>query len=218
MSDWSGDRYRSEARGGLGVGILLVVVGALFLAGDLLNIDWNRYGWPMFVIVPGLAMLVLGLAIPHEAGLGLAIPGGVVTSVGLILAFQDSTDTYASWSYAWALVAPGSVGVSILLYGLLHRRLDLVDAGLRTAAVGLGLFVGFGLVFENVIGLDDTSQSTVLHDALPFMAVAMGVVIVLLNVIPRPHSSDPRATVSDTWGEHGPASPEPPAPLPPAAP
>jgi len=62
----------------------------------------------------------------------------------LILAFQDSTGAYASWSYAWALVAPGSVGVSLFLYGLLHRRLDLLDAGLRTAAVGLGLFVGSG--------------------------------------------------------------------------
>jgi hypothetical protein len=162
-------------------------------------------------------MLILGLAIPNEAGLGLAIPGGIVTSVGLILAFQDSTNTYASWSYAWALVAPGSVGVSILLYGLLHRRLDLLDAGLRTAAVGIGLFVGFGLFFENVIGLGDATGSTVLRDAMPFMAVAMGVAIVVLNVIPRPRSRDAGPTASDSWHDDGPAWPTPPAaPQPPA--
>ena len=151
MSGWSDDRNRKTERGGLALGVLLILTGALFLVGEQFNIDWGRYGWPAFVVVPGAAMLVLGLAIPNEAGLGLAIPGGIIASVGLILAFQAATDTYASWAYAWALVAPGSVGVSLFLYGLLHRRLDLLDAGLRSAAVGLGLFVGFGLFFENVV-------------------------------------------------------------------
>ena len=102
-----------------------------------------------------------------------------------MLAFQEATGTYASWAYAWALVAPGSVGVTLTLFGLLHRRWDLLDAGLRTAAVGLGLFVGFGLFFENIIGIDEGSQESVLRDALPVMAVALGVVIVIANLLPR---------------------------------
>jgi len=207
MSDWWEDRDRGAAQGGLALGVLLIVVGGLFLAGEQLNADWSRYGWPIFVIVPGLVLLVLGLAIPNEAGLGLAIPGGIIATVGLILAFQDATDTYASWSYAWALIAPGSVGVSLFLYGLLHRRLDLLDAGLRTAAVGLGLFVGFGLFFEDVVGLDDTSRSSVLRDALPFLAIALGAIIVLLNLIPRPRSKGAGPRASDTWHEDGPAAP-----------
>ena len=196
MSSWSDDRNRKTERGGLALGVLLIVGGALFLVGEQFNIDWGRYGWPAFVVVPGAAMLVLGLAIPNEAGLGLAIPGGIIASVGLILAFQAATDTYASWAYAWALVAPGSVGVSLFLYGLLHRRLDLLDAGLRSAAVGLGLFVGFGLFFENVIGLDDGAKTTALRDAMPFLAVALGVIIVVLNVLPRPHRGSDRVPPS----------------------
>jgi len=193
------DRDRNREHGGLAMGVLLIVLGVLVLAGEQFHIDWGRYGWPMFVIVPGVALLVLGLAVPSEGGLGMAIPGGIVLTVGLILAFQDSTGTYASWSYAWALVAPGSVGVSLFLYGLLHRRLDLLDAGLRTAAVGLGLFVGFGLFFENVIGIDEGGSTTVMRDAMPFLAVALGVIIVVLNILPRPHRSSDRPSPSDTW-------------------
>lgn len=214
MSNWWDDRDRDREHGGLALGVLLIVLGVLFLAGEQFHVDWSRYGWPMFVIVPGLVLLVLGLAVPNEAGLGMAIPGGIIATVGLILAFQDSTGTYASWSYAWALVAPGSVGVSLFLYGLLHRRLDLLDAGLRTAAVGLGLFVGFGLFFENVIGIDESGSTTALRDAMPFLAVALGVIIVVLNILPRPRRGSDRPAPSDTWRDDG--GSVPPAPQGPA--
>jgi hypothetical protein len=214
MSNWWDDRDRDRGHGGLVLGVLLIVLGALFLAGEQFHVDWGRYGWPMFVIVPGVVLLLLGLAVPNEAGLGMVIPGGIIATVGLILAFQDSTDTYASWSYAWALVAPGSVGVSLFLYGLLHRRLDLLDAGLRTAAVGLGLFVGFGLFFENVIGIDESGSTTALRDAMPFLAVALGVIIVVLNILPRPRRGSDRPVPSDTWHDGG--GSVPPAPQGPA--
>lgn len=212
MSNGWQDRDRGRDRSGLAMGVLFIVAGLLFLAAEVLHVDWGRYGWPMFVIVPGAAMLVLGLAIPNEAGLGFAIPGGILAAVGIILAFQDSTNAYASWAYAWALVAPGSVGVSLFLYGLLHRRFDLLDAGLRTAAVGLGLFVGFGLFFENLVGLDDGGSSTALRDAMPFLAVALGVIIVLLNVLPRPQIHGDQQASSDTWQGGGVSVPPPQGP------
>jgi hypothetical protein len=208
MSDRWDDRDRGAAQGGLALGVLLIVAGGLFLAGQTLNFDWTRYGWPLFVIVPGLALLVLGLAMPHEAGLGLAIPGGMVTTVGLILAFQSSTDTYASWAYAWALVAPGSVGAAMFLYGLLHRRPDLVDSGFRTGVVGLAVFVGFGFFFEDIVGLGEPSN--VVHDSLPFLVIALGAIIVLRSVLPLPHSKRTPATGAEARHEDGPTAPTPP--------
>ncbi len=133
---------RGSQAGTMIFGALLIALGAAFLVSEQVNFNWGEHGWPIFVIVPGLFLLLVGLAMPSEAGLGLAIPGGIITSVGLLLAFQDATGAWASWAYAWALIAPGSVGATLSLYGLLHRRMDLLDAGLRTAAVGLGLFVG----------------------------------------------------------------------------
>ena len=195
-------------RGMYTIGLLLVVLGAFFLITEQMNFDWDRHGWPMFVIVPGVLLLIVGLAIPHEGGLGAAIPGAIVTSVGLILAFQEATGAYASWAYAWALVAPGSVGVALAAWGLLHRRWDLLDSGLRSLATGLGLFIGFGLFFENVLNIDNGHSSVALRDALPLMAVGLGVLIVLWNLMPGRSRSNRPSPGSD-WLP--PAPPAPPA-------
>jgi len=215
--EWHERRGAPErGRGGaLGLGVLLVIVGLAFLAFDQFNIDLGRYGWPVYVIAPGVVLLLIGLAIPHEGGLGAAIPGGIITTVGLLLAYQESAHAYATWAYAWALVAPGSVGLTLTLYGLIHRRMDLVDSGLRTAAVGLGLFVGFGLFFENVIGLDDGQSASALQTALPILAVGLGVIIVIMNLIPRR-----TVRVSpEAWTQvQTPPQPPPTAAPPPAAP
>ena len=178
-----GRRGREDRSGRIALGIILMLLGAAFLASQQFSVNLGEHGWPLFVIVPGLVLVIVGLAVPGEAGLGPAIPGGIITAVGLVLALQDATGAWASWAYAWALVAPGSVGVILTAYGLLHRRGDLLDAGLRTALVGLGLFVGFGLFFENVIGLDRGAGSNVLSMLFPIMAVAAGVLIVLANLI-----------------------------------
>jgi len=191
LSDGWHDRggRRDGDVGGLVFGLLLILAGGAFLVSSVSGVDLGRWGWPVFVIAPGLVLLLVGLAIRSEGGLGAAIPGGLILSTGLLLAFQDATDTYASWAYAWALIAPGSVGVTLFLFGLTHARMDLIDAGLRTAAVGLGLFIGFGLFFENVIAIDEGHGSNALRDAMPFLAVAMGIVIVLINLLPH-HDRD----------------------------
>lgn len=196
--------------------MLLVLLGLFFLASEQFGADLSGYGWPIFVIAPGVFLLVLGLAIPHEGGLGAAIPGGLLTSVGLVLAFQYATGAYGSWAYAWALVAPGSVGVTLTLFGLLHRRGDLLDAGLRTAATGLGLFVGFGLFFENVVGVDDLNSTSALRDAFPLMAVGLGVLIVIRNLLP---TRSTRRAGPNPWSPvEPPQAPTPPTvPTPPTA-
>ena len=199
--DWDRDRRRGTAV----FGILLVAVGVFFLASEQFGADLGKFGWPIFVIAPGLFLLVLGLAIPHEGGLGAAIPGGILTSLGFVLALQTATDTYASWAYAWAIVAPGSVGLTLMLFGMLHRRRDLFDAGVRTAATGLGLFVCFGLFFESILGIDDLSPNNVFRAGLPLMAVGLGVLIVIWNLLPR------RLTRGARQSESAPPTP-PPAP------
>jgi hypothetical protein len=199
MGDWFEDRDRDrDARWGMAaLGIVLIVLGGLFLVSEQLNVDWHAQGWPMYVIVPGVVLLVAGLAIPHEAGLGMAIPGGMITTVGLLLAYQYYNDQWASWAYVWALVVPGSVGVTLSLYGILHRRIDLLDAGLRAAAVGLGLFVAFGLFFVNVVGIGHGRQPEILQRGLPILAIALGVLIVVVNLLPR--RSEPSPDNADEW-------------------
>jgi hypothetical protein len=206
---WSerGNQRERGQRGMMTLGLFLVLMGILFLVSEQIGFDFNRYGWPMFVIAPGVLLLAVGLSISHEGGLGAAVPGAIITSVGLILAFQEATGAYASWAYAWALVAPGSVGMALVLWGAVHRRGDFVESGMRSLVTGLGLFVGFGLLFENVLGLDDGLATSGLRDAMPLMAVALGVVIVIWNLLPHSRRSQP---VTGHWLP--PTPPAPPAP------
>ena len=98
------------------VGGLLVLIGAILLAGQLVRIDVGHYGWPFFVIVPGVVILFVALTARGAISEGLAILGSIVTMTGLILLFQDATNHYESWAYVWALVFPGAIGLGMILY------------------------------------------------------------------------------------------------------
>ena len=59
----------------------------------------------------------------------MASVGGIVTMIGVVLAVQEAYGLYQTWAYAWALVAPGGVGVGLTVYGLLARRGDDLRGG-----------------------------------------------------------------------------------------
>jgi hypothetical protein len=181
-----------------------------FLVSQQLGFNLGEHGWPLFIAVPGALLLLVGLAISHEGGLGAAIPGGIITTLGLVLFVQESTDTYASWAYVWALVAPGSVGVTLALWAVIHRRWDHLDAGLQAAGVGFGLFVVLGLIFENMLGISD-ERAWMLRDALPVMTVVLGALIVIWNLLPGRSRSG--GLHSAPWHPvEGPNPPTPPMP------
>ncbi|HET7727559.1 MAG TPA: hypothetical protein VFK54_09560 [Candidatus Limnocylindrales bacterium] len=175
-------------RGPLVAGVVLVVVGLAFLAGRFVTIELGVETWPLWIVVPGVAMLIGSLFIPDRGGVGLAIPGGIVTMVGLVLWVQSATDLYATWAYAWALVAPGGVGVGMFLFGLFRGYRDIVANGLRTILVAIGLFLGFAFFFEAVIGLSGNRIAD-LDTVLPAALVVLGVVVLVMAFVPRRHSA-----------------------------
>lgn len=166
---------------GLVAGMILVIIGAVFLVGRVVDVSLGAVTWPLWIVVPGVAMLVGSFFIPPRGGLGLAIPGAIVTMVGLVLWAQATWGLYATWAYAWALVAPTAVGLGMLLYGLVHRDGELVADGLRTTLVGLGLFLGFALFFEGVIGLSG-SPIGALEEILPYAVIVLGAVMVVASL------------------------------------
>jgi hypothetical protein len=151
------DGHRSTPWTGVVVGGLLIVAGVVLLAAQLAGLDLGGYfgnlGWPAFVIVPGVALLVIGLVLRDEPGIGLAVAGSIVTTIGLLLWYQSETNHWSSWAYAWALVGPTAPGVGMTLWGVLHLRGGLVRAGVGMIGVGLVLFLVFFGFFEGVLNI-----------------------------------------------------------------
>jgi hypothetical protein len=117
---------------------------------------------------------------------GLAVAGGIVTTVGVVLAVQEATGTYASWAYAWALVVPGGVGAGLLLYGLLAGRGDIARRGLGSLVTGVVLFlVGF-LFFEGVLHLDGSRFANLTDVAAPAVIMGIGAAVLVGAIIPGP--------------------------------
>jgi hypothetical protein len=165
-----------DTRGGVVLGLVLIALGGLFLLDRVVGVDLASAGWPLFVIVPGVLILVWGVSIVGREGVGLAVGGGITTVVGLILAVQNATGLWATWAYAWALVGPGGTGVGLLAYGLTHRDGGHIRSGLRSLGSGLVLFVAFGLFFEGVIGL--SGQPFLTADAAPVALIVLGIVVI----------------------------------------
>ncbi len=174
-------RRSGAPEAGVVVGVMLVIIGGAFLVGRLLDVTIGPHAWPLWIIVPGLAMVSGSLAIPPRSGLGLAIPGAILTMAGLVLWVQATFDLYATWAYAWALVVPTGPGLGMLLYGLVRGDRELAGEGFRTALVGLALFLGFALFFEGVIGLSGERVAG-FDQVLPYVLVGLGVLMVVLSV------------------------------------
>jgi len=137
----------------IGLGLLLIVLGALFLAGQAVGFDLGRFGWPFFVIIPGLAVSGAGLAAGGPTGERITPLGAAVTTVGVILLYQNTADHFESWAYAWALVFPTATGLGHMIYGSLKGSKEMIVTGGRSALVGGVLFLVGAFFFELVVGI-----------------------------------------------------------------
>jgi hypothetical protein len=160
---------------------VLVVLGVAFLLVRVADMSLGASSWPLWLIVPGLAMLAGSLAIPPRGGLGLAVPGTILAIVGGILWFQAHNGHYATWAYAWALVAPSGPGLAMLIYGIVRGDRELAGDGFRTLLVGIGLFLGFALFFEGVVGLSGHRIAN-LDVVLPYLVIGFGVLLVVASL------------------------------------
>jgi hypothetical protein len=149
------DQSSSQGLSGvfIGLGVLLIVLGALFFVGQAIGFDLGRFGWPFFVIVPGLAVSGAGLAVGGPTGERITPLGAAVTMTGVILLYQNTADHFESWAYAWALVFPTSTGLGQMAYGSLKGRKEMVVTGGRSALIGAALFVIGAFFFELVVGI-----------------------------------------------------------------
>ena len=169
-------------RGGSGtavLGVILVAVGVIFLAGQLIDLDWRTEIWPFYVIGTGLVLLAFGLTQPN--GLGLTIAGSIVTIIGSLLFYQELTNHWESWAYAWALVAPGGSGVGMLVYGTRKGDAKLARTGFWQIFTALAIFAAGFIFFEGIIGLSG-DRWNLPEWVLPAVIIGLGVLILVRAV------------------------------------
>jgi hypothetical protein len=167
---------RGGSQGAALLGAALIVLGLIFFAAQQLNLDIGAAAWPFYVIAPGLALVTLGLT--QRRGSGLTIAGSVVTMVGLVLLYQNATDRFESWAYAWALVGPGGSGIGMLLYGTRSGDRKMARDGFWTILTALGLFAVGLVFFEGIIGISGERLSLP-NWVLPVAVIAIGVLVLV---------------------------------------
>ncbi len=159
-------------------GALLIFLGIVFLLGQIFDIHIGRYVWPFLIIVPGVVLFFGALAVEEEMAKALAIIGGIVTMVGTILLVQSITDLWASWSYAWALVAPTGPGLGLWLLGTIKDHDELVKSGKDLIRVGLVMFLIAAVFFELVIGISGFGLG---RYGLPLLLIVLGLFLLVRN-------------------------------------
>ncbi len=146
---------QEKNRSGLIFGTILIVIGILFFVGQVFNfMDWGSL-WPIVIIGVGLALFA-GMLLGGKSASGLAIPGSIVTTVGLILFAQNALGWWQSWSYAWGLIV-ASVGVGIAIHGMRNGDEARTRHGWEVARTGVILFLVFGAIFEFIYSLTGIS-------------------------------------------------------------
>lgn len=171
---------------GLIFGTLLIVLGVLFLVQQFLAIDIWDWMWPFLILFAGLFFFAMMFA-GGRSSAGLAIPGSILTMVGLILVVQNVFDLFQTWAYAWALVFPVSLGVGQYIDGVWRADPGRKAHGLRQIQAGLILFVLLGAFFELVINLSGFSSDRLAQYAWPLILILFGLWLLARTLIrPRP--------------------------------
>src|SRR5512143_3856343 len=132
--------------GTLIVGTILIAFGLIALAGQFLHImDWG-FIWPLFVIAFG-SLFFIGMVTGGKQAAALAIPGSIISGIGLVLMVESITGYWEAMSYFWTLIII-FVGIGIYIMGWYGGDAGQKQSGWRVMKIGFILFVIFGAFFE----------------------------------------------------------------------
>jgi len=124
---------------------LLLGGGALVLLMGNIGF-WNF--WPLFVLIPGLALIYASRQCEGRAGLEQFKGGVITTATGLILMYQSITGHWESWAYIWAIYPLLGAGFLDYYEGKLLGKDKKANEGMTHMKIWTGVLIGSALVFE----------------------------------------------------------------------
>jgi len=138
--------------------------------------------WPFIFINPGALVFLSALASDNSSGEGLSILGAILITLGLVFLAQQVTGLWASWAYAWALIAPTSIGVAQIVYGTRKDRDTIVKSGRKLVNIG-GLMFAIGFVFfELVLGINNLGGDYLNSFRLPVGLILVGLIVLVRSL------------------------------------
>lgn len=164
------------------VGVTLIAFGALDLVGRIFGLSIQHYIWPFFIIVPGVLLFVRAVMVDDAYSEVFSRLGGVLVSLGLLLLYQEISDHWGSWAYAWALIGPTSVGVAGILYGKMKGREALVRESWSLVRIGLTMFAVGLIFFELVLNISGFGIGFI---GWPILFIGLGVILLLRGLLGR---------------------------------
>lgn len=175
---------RNDLRNNFGA-FLLIGLGVLFLLGQIFNFNlfgWLDMGdlWPLFVMLPGLALVAVAFFGGRQAA-PLVFPGAAVTTTGGILFLQNAGILpWEGWAYLWALY-PAAVGLAMIFFGRRTGQNHLATQGGRILMIGAVLLAVFAVFFELIIfgGNAGILGSSLWRYGLPVLLIAIGALMLL---------------------------------------
>lgn len=174
----------ARKRSGTVLGVSLVVLGIVFLFVQVADIRitgrfWE-FVWPFFVIAPGALLLFVVTREGGQMAEAAAVIGGILTMTGLLLLYQNTTDHWESWAYAWALALPGGVAIGLIVDGVLNNRPDTKSSGQKLLKIGLIMFAVGAVFFEVVLDISGFFRHSGLRGiALPSILIGLGLLILM---------------------------------------
>jgi len=162
--------------GGLG----LIALGLIALVLMALQVNIWSLGWPFIFIIPGLLFFAGMVAGGRNSG-GLAIPGSIITMLGITFFLQNTLNQWQSWAYAWTLIWPIAIGLGLVIQGAWSRLPGKVSAGKGLVRLGM-IMLAIGIVFfELIIGIGGRGifGSALSRYALPVLVIAGGVYLIV---------------------------------------
>ena len=134
--------------GTLIAGAILILFGLMVLAGQVFRaVDWG-FLWPFAIIGFG-ALFFVAMFAGGKQSAAFAIPGSIISGIGLVMLFQNITGHWESMSYFWTLIIM-FVGAGIYLMGRQSGDEKQKQSGFGVMKVGFILFIIFGAFFEMI--------------------------------------------------------------------
>lgn len=166
-----------QKKASLLIGVTLIVLGILALAGNLLiraagnGILLGFRAWPIFVVGAGLLFCIPPFLFPQQRGLsGLFVPGIPALTTGVLLFIASVTGYWSIWTYLWPLEVLSVAAAFVLMAVFLKVPWLMIPASI----------VGFtGLVLQFCAATGWWSSWAVLWTVEPF---AVGLPLLLIGI------------------------------------